>query len=270
MSTNNNLQLELSDGPGSGSGSKELKKIISLIEDISGVGNPPSSSDDNNGVSNEENDDKIELKKHILNSLNDFVGKKLQKGLEKKYGDCGFVVTLKPIKNYKYTLSHISWNDGPTPHNLFYFIKDKYSYYLSSSSNDKFDESLFTRTISNIEKRYTSFFFPIPIRNKKIKSMPIMINKVLLSDKNTYYYSVDVLDDKLNLKDIRGSTLKAALSSLQVRIEGVYYQDDSLELSSDDNVKPHDAHKHLLKKYITEDEEEEEDEELNTEPDTKK
>ena len=259
----NNTQLELSDE------SKELKKIFDAIEGITEIGDPPTAVVNNNNHDEEEEDtniidEKTELKKHILSTLGDFIGKKLQKGLEKKFGDCGFVITLKPVDNYKYVLENISWNDGPIPHKLFYYIKDKYSYYLASSSNDKFDESMFTRTITDIEKRYTSFFFPLPIKDKKIKSVPIMINRVI-ENKNTYY-SIDVLDEKLSLKDIRGKTLNAALSSLQVRIEGIYYRDDSIVLANDDK-KPYDVHKYLIKKYVFEDDK---DEDLNTDTKIKK
>lgn len=257
----NNIQLELSDE------SKELKKIFNAIEGITEIGDPPVIVNNNEEEDTNIVDEKIELKKHILSTFGDFIGKKLQKGLEKKFGDCGFVLTLRPNDNYKYTLENVSWNDGPIPHKLFYYIKDKYSYYLTPSSSEKFDESMFTRTITDIEKRYTSFFFPMPIKDKKIKSIPIMINRII-EDKNIYY-SIDVLDEKLSLKNIRGKTLKAALSSLQVRIEGIYYRDDSI-VPTDDDKKPYDVHKYLIKKYIFEDDNNDGGKDLNINTEIKK
>lgn len=205
----------------------------------------------------EEDDDKLEtaeLKKRLLEDLDKLICKKLIKGLEKKFGDRKFRVEMQHLTpppslgsnkgggGYKFTLKRVTWIDGPTSHQVFYYIRDKYRYYLNS---DKFKESMFVKTIPDIEKRYTSFFFPLPINGKGVESVQILINKVLSHEK--VYYTVEVLDNKLNIKEVKGDSINEALSLLQIRLEGIYYREDT---DSTTGAKPYDVHKYFLKKYI--------------------
>ncbi|HEX5519875.1 MAG TPA: hypothetical protein VFX18_05495, partial [Candidatus Nitrosocosmicus sp.] len=209
--------------------------------------------------------DTSEIKKKILTDLDDLVTRKLVRGLEKNFGDKNFKVELDHVAppslgsskaGYKFALKKVSWTDGPSPHKVFYYIRDKYRYYLGS---DKFKESMFIKTISDIDKRFTSFFFPLPIGNRNIEAIEIFPNKVIRGNNKDelYHFSVDVVDPKLDIKDVRGDTLAEALSLLQIKLEGIYY----MEGQSDKGPKPYDLHKYFLKKYVKED--------LNTESTTK-
>lgn len=227
-----------------GSSNDEQKQLMNLRETILAV-----TEDDDEEEEDENN--VMETKKRLLADLDSLVTRKLVKGLEKKFSDIKFKVELEHVappslgstkSGYRFILRKLSWTNGPSPHQVFYYIRDKYRYYLNS---DKFDESMFIKSISDMDKRYTSFFFPLPIGNKNISAIEIFPRQIIEGKKS--YYSVDVIDNKLNIKNVKGDTLNQALSLLQIKLEGIYYREDGAD---NGGPKPYDTHKYFLKKYL--------------------
>jgi hypothetical protein len=195
-----------------------------------------------------------------MKRIDNLTGIKMVEGLRTTFGNHNFKVTMenysKPFlsqsstkNDYRYILKNVSWTNGPNPHQVFFYIKEHFKYYLK---NQDFDGSLFSRSLPGIEKRHISWFLPIPIAGKEFDSIEIFISKVYnkINEKTTMMnYIIDAVDPKLGLQNIRGETKQEAFERFQEALENIYYVPN---VSSTENKQQYkdslQQYKELMKK----------------------
>ena len=168
------------------------------------------------------------LKKELSSVIDSFTGARLPEHLKEAFGDRNFKVKInslfKPSLNrqggeYKYYIEHVSWdgNPNPNPHQVFFFLKENYGAYLKSLD---FDRRMFTRRLSNIRKRYISWYAILNINNAEFNAIEVDIKNVenKINDKVTIsYFIVKSKDEKLGI-ETKGETLEDALVRLQSQL----------------------------------------------------
>lgn len=169
-----------------------------------------------------------------LAKIDNYLGNKLKEGLIKTFGDCGWSIKIdnyfRPFlskgatkNDYRYILKNISWKNGPSSHQVFFYILENFKYYLQSNV---YDPKLFSRTIPNIEKRGKSYFFPRSINGKEFKPIEINISRIYhkINEKTTLqYYIIDVVDKKLQIENIKHESKQGVFTKLQDMLEHIYY-----------------------------------------------
>lgn len=174
------------------------------------------------------------LKEDLIAVIDNFRGVALEEGLRKRFGaNTEFRIEMKHYVNvfaakptYRYVIKQIEWKGGPNTHQVFFFIKERFGYYLESQ---EYNESMFKRTIPDIEKRYTAYYRPLDISDTKFGYIGVNVREVqtMVDDKIVdTYCTVTAKDEKLGIKDeVRGRTLAEALTGFQQKLEAQYYRE---------------------------------------------
>lgn len=172
------------------------------------------------------------LKKELASIIDSYTGERLLQGLKEKFGERNFKVSIKnDFKpslgkhggEYKYYIEHISWDgNAPNPHQVFFYIKENFGAYLKSMD---FDRRIFTRRLQGIERKYISWFVPLPINGAEFNAFEVMLTRIenKVNDKVTLVYFVaEAKDKKLNIS-VKDETLEGVLTRIQEKVEDVYY-----------------------------------------------
>ena len=172
------------------------------------------------------------LKKELASIIDSYTGVRVTEGLKTKFGDnCNFKVSIKnffkPSLNrqggaYKYIIEHVSWDNGPNAHQVFFYLKEEFGAYLNSL---EFDRRIFTRRLLGLERKLISWYLPTPIANTQFNALEIMVAKVenRVNDKVTIsYFRIETKDPKLDIV-VKGETLEEVLTHFQEVIEDIFY-----------------------------------------------
>ncbi len=204
---------------------------------------------------------------------NDIKKALLEKFSTEEFGECKWNIKIdnyivptlvKGRRNeYKYIIKNITWENGPSIHEVHYFIMERFMYYLVSK---EYDSRLYTRNIPGIEKRYSSTFIPLPINHKEFGPIEVFISRIVhkINEKEMkQYYKLQVVDNKYQIhkkvydeqkkqsivqtvpivQNIDAKTKEGLFLKLQERLEGVFYMRENTPESRE-------AYKQLMKNQI--------------------
>ena len=199
------------------------------------------------------------LKKELASVIDSYTGVRVTEGLKSKFGDHNFKVSIKnffkPSLNskggsYKYVIDHISWENGPNAHQVFFYLKEEFGAYLNSL---EFDRRIFTRRLLGIERKLINWYLPLKVANTQFNAIEVTTTKVenKINDKVTLsYFQMESKDPLLKIS-VKGETLSEVLIRFQNAVEDIYYSENY------DKTR-----KHLYAKYEQASEQVEEEEKV--------
>jgi hypothetical protein len=214
----------------------------------------------------------------------------IKKTLANKFGDYGWDVKidsyLVPVINKggggrrtdcRYVIRKVSWKNGPTIHEVHYFLVEEYVQYLHTT---KYESHMFNRSLPGIEKRYTaiqknvkevkpiefimneqttggkgiepkrqmvvrdpnilSTFSPLPINEKLMNPVEIFISKSIHKINGREMKTqlqLVVNNPKLGIGMLHGSTYQEVFQKLQESLESVFYMRENNPESRERNAE---------------------------------